>query len=96
MTPANDGTNCTSLLLKICDEWFSQQNDSEKDWKVFRKKVETIITDFPSRINPYGAIRQHNDISKAIEIVSNYTLIKESIEVVKVTTSTKVFSKEGR
>ena len=72
MTPANDGTNCcTSLLLKICDEWFSQQNDSEKDWKVFRKKVETIITDFPPRINPYRAIRQHNDISKAIEIVSN-------------------------
>ena len=58
--------------------------------------METIITDFPSRINPYRTIEQHYGISEAIEIMSNYALIKKSIKVVRVNSFTKVFSKEGR
>ena len=96
MTPTNDGTNCcTFLSLKICHEWSSQQNHFKKDWETFSKKVETIITDFPSRINPYRDIEQHYRISEATEIMSKYALIKETIKVVQVTSSKKVFSKEG-
>ena len=74
----------------------SQQNDFKKDWETFSKKVKTIITDLPSRINPYQTIEQHYSISEATEIMSNYALIKKSIKVVRVTSCTKVFSKEGR
>ena len=42
--------------LKICDEWLSQQNRFKKNWENFSKKMEKIVPDFPSRINPYQDI----------------------------------------
>ena len=96
MTPTNNGANrYTFLSLKICDEWLSPQNHFKKDWETFSKKVETIITDFPSSINPYRDIEHHYAVSEATEIMSKYALVKETIKVVQVNSSTKVFSKEG-
>ena len=62
--------------------------------KLVSKKVETIIKDFPSKINGYRGVSKRYDVIESIEILSKNALMKD-IEVKKLTKSTNTFSSEG-
>ena len=93
--PKNDGTNCRIFLaLKICESWSFQITTAKSDWGNFSKKVETIIKDFPSKINSYRDVSKHYDVTESIEILSKNALMKDE-QVKKLTKGTITFSSEG-
>ena len=93
--PKNDGTNCcTFLALKICESWSFQNITAKQDWGNFNKKMETILKDFPSKINSYRDVGKHYDVTESIKILSKNALMKD-VQVKKLTKCTNTFSSEG-